>query len=99
MLYVIFAEDHTNSLAARLHARPAHLARLQALAAQQRLIIAGPNPAIDSVDPGDAGFTGSTVIAEFPSLEEAKQWAEADPYVAAGVYRQVTVKPFRRVLP
>ncbi|AVQ86721.1 MULTISPECIES: YciI family protein [Plesiomonas] len=99
MLYVIFAEDHPNSLAARLHARPAHLARLQALAAQQRLIIAGPNPAIDSVDPGDAGFTGSTVIAEFPSLEEAKQWAEADPYVAAGVYRQVTVKPFRRVLP
>lgn len=99
MLYVIFAEDHPNSLAARLHARPAHLARLQALAAQQRLIIAGPNPSIDSVDPGDAGFTGSTVIAEFPSLEEAKQWAEADPYVAAGVYRQVTVKPFRRVLP
>lgn len=99
MLYVIFAEDQPNSLAARLHARPAHLARLQALAAQQRLIIAGPNPAIDSVDPGDAGFTGSTVIAEFPSLEEAKQWAEADPYVAAGVYRQVTVKPFRRVLP
>ncbi|MCX2534035.1 MAG: YciI family protein [Plesiomonas sp.] len=99
MLYVIFAEDHPNSLEARLHARPAHLARLQALAAQQRLIIAGPNPAIDSVDPGDAGFTGSTVIAEFPSLEEAKQWAEADPYVAAGVYRQVTVKPFRRVLP
>lgn len=99
MLYVIFAEDHPNSLAARLHARPAHLARLQALAAQQRLIIAGPNPAIDSVDPGDAGFTGSTVIAEFPSLEEAKQWAEADPYMAAGVYRQVTVKPFRRVLP
>ncbi|MGL4823367.1 MAG: YciI family protein [Plesiomonas shigelloides] len=99
MLYVIFAEDHPNSLAARLHARPAHLARLQALAAQQRLIIAGPNPAIDSVDPGDAGFTGSTVIAEFPSLEEAKQWAEADPYVAAGVYRQVTVKPFRCVLP
>lgn len=99
MLYVIFAEDHPNSLAARLHARPAHLARLQALAAQQRLIIAGPNPAIDSVDPGDAGFTGSTVIAEFPSLEEAKQWAEADPYVAAGVYRQVTIKPFRRVLP
>lgn len=99
MLYVIFAEDHPNSLEARLHARPAHLARLQALAAQQRLIIAGPNPAIDSVDPSDAGFTGSTVIAEFPSLEEAKQWAEADPYVAAGVYRQVTVKPFRRVLP
>lgn len=99
MLYVIFAEDHQNSLAARLQARPAHLARLQALAAQQRLIIAGPNPAIDSVEPGDAGFTGSTVIAEFPSLEEAKQWAEADPYVAAGVYRQVTVKPFRRVLP
>lgn len=99
MLYVIFAEDHPNSLAARLHARPAHLARLQALAAQQRLIIAGPNPAIDSVEPGDAGFTGSTVIAEFPSLEEAKQWAEADPYVAAGVYRQVTVKPFRCVLP
>ncbi|WP_039046197.1 YciI family protein [Plesiomonas shigelloides] len=99
MLYVIFAEDHPNSLEARLHARPAHLARLQVLAAQQRLIIAGPNPAIDSVDPGDAGFTGSTVIAEFPSLEEAKQWAEADPYVAAGVYRQVTVKPFRRVLP
>ncbi|MCX2497948.1 MULTISPECIES: YciI family protein [Plesiomonas] len=99
MLYVIFAEDHPNSLAARLHARPAHLARLQALAAQQRLVIAGPNPAIDNVDPGDAGFTGSTVIAEFPSLEEAKQWAEADPYVAAGVYRQVTVKPFRHVLP
>ncbi|MGL4269235.1 MAG: YciI family protein [Plesiomonas sp.] len=99
MLYVIFAEDQPNSLAARLQARPAHLARLQELAAQQRLIIAGPNPAIDNIDPGAAGFTGSTVIAQFASLEEAQQWAAADPYVAAGVYRQVTVKPFRQVLP
>ncbi|CAI0777492.1 YciI family protein [Serratia entomophila] len=97
MLYLIYAQDVPNSLDNRLSVRPAHLARLQALRDAGRLQVAGPNPAIDSNDPGAAGFTGSTVIAEFASLEEAKAWAEQDPYVAAGVYADVTVKPFKQV--
>lgn len=99
MYYVIYAQDKANSLSDRLNARPAHLERLNALKDLNRLLVAGPTPAIDSNDPGDAGFTGSVVIAEFASLEEAEHWAEQDPYVAAGVYEQVTVKPFKHVLP
>lgn len=98
MLYVIYAEDHADSLEKRTAVRPAHLARLQLLRDEGRLIIAGPMPAVDSNEPGVAGFTGSTVIAEFTSLEEAQSWAQDDPYIAAGVYRQVTVKPFKKVL-
>ncbi|CNI27751.1 YciI-like protein [Yersinia rohdei] len=97
MLYVIFATDAPNSLDKRLSVRPAHLARLQALQDQGRLLTAGPNPAIDSADPGSAGFTGSTVIAEFDSQQAAQAWAEQDPYVAAGVYQSVIVKPYKRV--
>ncbi|KIS43958.1 YciI family protein [Kosakonia radicincitans] len=97
MLYVIFAEDVADSLEKRLSVRPAHLARLQLLHDEGRLLTAGPMPAVDSNDPGAAGFTGSTVIAEFESLEGAKAWAEADPYVAAGVYHNVIVKPFKKV--
>lgn len=96
MLYVIYAEDTTDSLEKRNSVRPAHVARLQLLQDEARLILAGPMPAVDSNDPGVAGFTGSVIIAEFPSLESARAWAEADPYVAAGVYQQVTVKPFKR---
>lgn len=99
MLYVIVGEDTPDSLSARLAARPAHLARLQELQAQGRLILAGPCPAIDSPDPGPAGFSGSVIVAEFPSLEDARTWADADPYVAAGVYQAVSVKPFKKVLP
>jgi uncharacterized protein YciI len=99
MLYVIVGEDRPDSLADRLAARPAHLARLQELQAQGRLILAGPCPAIDSPDPGPAGFSGSVIVAEFPSLEDARAWADADPYVAAGVYQAVSVKPFKKVLP
>lgn len=99
MWYVIFAEDNPNSLPLRQAARPEHLGRLQALADEGRLLVAGPNPAIDAENPGDAGFSGSTVIAEFSSLAAAKSWADADPYVAAGVYANVTVKPFKKVLP
>lgn len=99
MWYAIIAEDAPNSLEARLAARPAHLERLQALKAEGRLLLAGPHPAIDSEDPGPAGFSGSLVVAEFASLAEAEAFAAADPYVAAGVYGRVTVKPFRRVLP
>ena len=99
MLYAIIAEDHDDSLERRLAARPDHLARLQALEAEGRLILAGPHPAIDSEDPGPAGFSGSLVVAEFPSLEAAREWANADPYIQAGVYARVTVKPFRKVLP
>ena len=99
MYYVIFAQDTPNSLAKRLDARPAHLARLQALAEQERLLVAGPNPAIDDENPGEAGFTGSTVIAQFENLIQAQAWADADPYIEAGVYASVTVKPFKRVLP
>lgn len=99
MLYVIIGDDTANSLPARLAARPAHLERLHALRDAGRLLVAGPNPAIDTNDPGDAGFTGSIIIAEFDSLEAAQSWADADPYRAAGVYQRVTVKPFKKVLP
>lgn len=99
MLYAILSEDVPNSLEIRLKTRPAHLARLETLKAQGRLILAGPHPAIDSPDPGNAGFSGSLIVAEFPSLHEAHTWAQADPYYAAGVYAQVTVKPFKKVLP
>lgn len=99
MLYAIIAEDVENSLQNRLAARPKHLERLTALQDQGRLILAGPHPAIDSEAPGDAGFTGSLVVAEFESLEDAKAWADADPYVEAGVYGKVTVKPFLKVFP
>jgi uncharacterized protein YciI len=99
MLYTIVAEDVENSLEKRLAARPAHLARLTELQNQGRLLLAGPFPAIDSVDPGPAGFTGSLIVAEFASLEAARAWAEADPFVSAGVYANVTVKPFRKTLP
>lgn len=99
MLYMIHGEDVPGSLDKRLAARPAHLERLQALLAEGRVTLAGPCPAIDSPDPGPAGFSGSLIVAEFPSLEAAQQWADADPYVAAGVYARVTVKPFKKVLP
>ena len=99
MLYAIISQDREDSLAARLAARPDHLVRLQSLQEAGRLVLAGPNPAIDSPDPGPAGFSGSLVVAEFASLEEAQSWAEADPYVRAGVYAQVTVKPFKQVFP
>ncbi|MAC16259.1 MAG: hypothetical protein CL539_16525 [Alcanivorax sp.] len=99
MLYAIISEDVANSLPLRKEARADHLARLETLKEQGRLILAGPHPAIDSNDPGEAGFTGSLVVAEFPSLETAQQWADADPYIAAGVYAGVTVKPFKKVLP
>lgn len=99
MLYAIIAQDNDNSLEARLASRPAHLERLQELRNQGRLILAGPHPAIDSEEPGPAGFSGSLIVAEFASLEDARQWADADPYVAAGVYQSVTVKPFKKVFP
>ena len=99
MLYAIITQDRPGSLERRLQARPAHLARLEALKKDARLVLAGPHPAIDSADPGEAGFTGSLVVAEFPSLEDAKTWASSDPYVAAGVYAEVVVKPFKHVLP
>lgn len=99
MLYAIMATDVENSLSQRLAARPDHLARLERLKEEGRLILAGPLPAIDSNDPGEAGFTGSLIVAEFSSLEAATEWAAADPYKAAGVYAKVEVKPFKRVLP
>jgi uncharacterized protein YciI len=99
MLYAIIAKDREGSLGQRLAARPAHLKRLESLQQDARLVLAGPHPAIDSEDPGTAGFTGSLVVAEFPDLGSAESWAEADPYVAAGVYEKVTVKPFKKVLP
>ena len=99
MLYMICATDVTNSLEKRLAARPAHLARLNALKDEGRLVIAGPFPAIDSPDPGPAGFTGSLVVAEFDSKEDAQRWANEDPYVDAGVYESVVVKPYKLVLP
>lgn len=99
MFYAIISEDVTDSLAKRKSARADHIARLNTLHDAGRLIIAGPHPAVDSNEPGDAGFTGSLVVAEFDSLAEAQQWADADPYIAAGVYAKVTVKPFKRVLP
>jgi len=97
MLYVIYSEDVSDSLEKRAAARPAHIERLKALHDQGRVVIAGPTPAIDSEDPGTAGMTGSLVVIEFETLEEAKVWADADPYVAAGVYKSVTVKPFKSV--
>jgi uncharacterized protein YciI len=99
MLYVIIGEDLPGTLAQRLAARPDHVERLQGLQAAGRLILAGPCPAIDSPDPGPAGFSGSVIVAEFASLAAAQAWADADPYVAAGVYGTVTVKPFKKVLP
>lgn len=99
MFYVIEGYDGTDVLAARVAARPAHLARLEALRDEGRLLLAGPCPAIDSEDPGPAGFSGSVVIAEFGGLEQALDWAAADPYVAAGVYVRTEVRPFRKVLP
>lgn len=99
MYYAIMAEDAANSLEKRLEARPAHLARLTTLQNQGRLLLAGPFPAIDSIDPGAAGFTGSLIVAEFASLADAKIWAETDPFVIAGVYANVAVKPFRKTLP
>ncbi|HEB99169.1 MAG TPA: YciI family protein [Thiotrichales bacterium] len=99
MFYAIISEDREDSLEKRLAARPAHLARLEALQNEGRLLIAGPHPAIDCEDPGPAGFTGSLIVAEFESLDAARAWAEADPYVEAGVYEKVTVKPFRKVFP
>ena len=99
MLYAIIATDVENSLEDGLAARPTHLARLQQLQKEGRLVIAGPHPAIDSEDPGEAGFTGSLIVAEFESLEDAQDWANADPYNAAGVYDNVIVKPFKKVFP
>lgn len=99
MWYAIIGEDVPDSLEQRLAARPAHLARLQALQDEGRLLLAGPFPAVDAADPGPAGFSGSLIVAEFASLQAAREWAEADPYRAAEVYRQVTVQPFRKVFP
>ncbi len=99
MWYAILSEDVADSLEKRASARPDHIARLEVLANEGRLLVAGPHPAIDGMEPGTAGFTGSLVIAEFESLEAARSWAEADPYVAAGAYASVVVKPFKKVLP
>ncbi len=99
MWYVIFSQDVENSLEKRLSVREKHLARLKTLQDEGRLLVAGPMPAIDSENPGEAGFTGSTVIADFASLEQAQAWADADPYIDAGVYENVIVKPFKKVLP
>lgn len=99
MWYVIIGQDKANSLAQRQAARPEHLARLEALKAEGRLLLAGPCPAIDSEDPGPAGFSGSIIVAEFASLKDARDWADADPYRKAGIYEQVQVKPFKKVLP
>lgn len=99
MLYAIIGQDHEDSLPRRLEARPAHLARLQALQDAGRLMLAGPCPAIDSASPGPAGFSGSLIVAEFESLDAAQAWADADPYVATGVYADVSVKPFLKVFP
>jgi uncharacterized protein YciI len=99
MLYAIVGQDVTDSSSARAKARPAHLTRLEALRDEGRLVLAGPCPAIDSEDPGPAGFTGSLIVAEFTCQDEAQAWADADPYVAAGVYADVVVKPFKLVLP
>lgn len=99
MFYAIFGEDAPNSLERRMAARSNHLQRLTRLRDQGRLLLAGPHPAIDSEDPGPAGFSGSLVVAEFASLRDAEDWANADPYLSSGVYQRVTVKPFKKVLP
>ena len=99
MLYAIISQDVENSLEKRLSVRPAHIGRLNDLKDEGRLILAGPHPAIDNEDPGEAGFTGSLVVAEFDSLESAQAWADADPYMASGAYERVVVKPFKKVLP
>ncbi len=99
MWYAITGRDIPDSLEKRTTARPAHLERLQTLQTEGRLLLAGPFPAVDAVDPGMAGYTGSLIVAEFTTLLAAQQWADADPYVAAGVYAEVSVKPFRKVLP
>ncbi len=99
MYYAIISEDIENSLEKRMQARPAHVSRLVELKEQGRLLIAGPHPAIDTEEPGEAGFTGSLVVAEFDSLEDAQAWADKDPYIDAGVYQKVTVKPYKKVLP
>ena len=98
MWYMISSQDVENSLEKRLSVRPAHLARLEALAAEGRLLVAGPHPAIDNENPGEAGFTGSLVVAEFESITAAQAWADEDPYIEAGVYLHVIVKPFKRVI-
>ena len=99
MWYAIMCEDVADSLQKRLSVRPAHVERLNTLKREGRLLLAGPFPALDAEDPGPAGFTGSLIVADFKSLDEAKAWADSDPYVGAGVFRQVTVKPFRKTLP
>ncbi|WP_372964548.1 YciI family protein [Marinobacter sp.] len=99
MYYAIMSEDIPNSLSLRKQARPAHIARLEMLKAEGRLLVAGPHPAIDTEDPGDSGFTGSLVIAEFDSLEHAQAWADEDPYIEAGIYKSVIVKPYKIALP
>ncbi len=99
MYYAILAEDREDSLEARLKTRPDHVARLRELQHEGRLLMAGPHPAIDAEDPGPAGFSGSLIVAEFPDLDSAKQWADDDPYIKAGVYDRVAVKPFLKVLP
>ena len=99
MLYAVISEDVENSLEARLSARPEHVERLVALKDAGKLVLAGPHPAIDSEDPGTNGFTGSLIVAEFGSLVEAQAWADTDPYIGAGVYKKITVKPFKKVLP
>jgi uncharacterized protein YciI len=99
MLYAIISEDVAESVEKRLSARPAHIKRLQELQDAGRLVLAGPHPSIDSDNPGAAGFTGSLVVAEFDSLTEAQQWANVDPYIDAGVYARVIVKPFKKVFP
>lgn len=99
MWYAIISEDVDNSLPLRAKARTAHLARLQELVSEGRVLVAGPHPAVDSREPGAAGFSGSLVVVEFPSLKDAEAWADGDPYVAAGVYKNVSVKPFKPILP
>ena len=99
MIYAIIGQDVPNSLDKRMAARPAHLARLQALQDTGRLLLAGPFPAVDAVDPAAAGFTGSLIVAEFASLQAAREWADADPYATAGIFAQLTVQPFKKVLP
>lgn len=99
MFYVIYSEDVENSLSLRLSVRDKHIGRLKDLQAKGKLLIAGPCPAIDNEDPGEAGFTGSLIVAEFDSLTAAQAWADADPYISAGVYKKVTVKPYKKVLP